>query len=1091
MLSAVRASFENKTGCRGRYRKMGISQKTIKDIFDRTANCPLKFFEELGNIVLEEFSGIRVIGQIERPEGKATYETLKDCLQSVFKCYKDFDSILEDVQIVQKRFRAVLSLYFVWTGVFHYGKVEGHELWAHVFKGLSLPHINPTENEFRHIFKTGLEENNLEKFEKVKEGRVYVTRILLHGLIPNVQLDKFIGDIIIPEFSDIKASYTIGNAIIEKLTRSSLFESQPKPIQRFIKYGYPVNIDVVDKFWRMATNWDKSQDWRQWGLPKYMVDAFHRWVTTPQIDEIQKQKISITGRPHLLFDLEQGNYPLLSIPPQRVEKEAFFKIIYDTLAGEREFVKPHISTIPIDNHWYSDNEIIQIAPSSEWNISILNGAGTIIFEQTVYYHFPESNSGKTLPLFLFNANTCKPVKRTTGGYPDEIIVIYHLKARLDLNKGGGTVLTEPARLSGTWQNWQYIYCKLEKEGDFHYRGPDVKLWGTIDETISFHKQAADPILQSNTQIPSWMRCSEEFLQIITDTEELQLVFSHRRYAFAELIRLDSSYPRAIINRFLLNYEQTDNGKIARVPDAENIEPGVYEIHLHGNLGVEDFTLPFVYFPVKAYKKISSQDSDVADSFIINFATNIPVKSFDERTDIFREADRLKISLKEDSGDAYCTLKIFPDSLRPVVLLFARTDVRWVRHNEEKGIEWQFWRSKPEDIPIHRLDEIQDSRVLIEIDQLPKTDPKILLKDQGTSNEILLADNAKKFKRNNRQVWIINLKQFSDHLKSLKDSPQADIIYNEQILFSLLRFPEFKDFSVKSLRTDADSEEIEITWTPHPNDPRENRKLKFYPKDHSESPVVKKIEDDAQPPVIINLDPPEKAGIWIAEIDIQRARFGISRFSQPFKNVETQWLRKHIPNFKQLFEEWKQDINDPFSGKMKSRIGNWENGDALTRAAYFYRQKKYKDAYNENSPNPISSVIRKLSSLRLWRFSDSDEVVRSYDSGNDSWDSLLLGIQHFFALFNNAAIDNFEYNPYMLSLFGLLGEDEFKEILNYISSKDWNALRQKATQSSMILYLICKNEGLRIKTQLSREEVQSRLNEKQNLREIPYTVNIDC
>jgi len=1067
---------------------MSISKKTIEDIFKNTADNPPEFFEKFGNIIIDEFSGIRIIGQIERPEGEATYETLRGCLQSVLKNYKNFDRLLDDTQLIQKRFRAVLSLYFVWTGIFRYGEYEGNELWPHIFEGLFSYDPNIAW-QWGKMFMQCLKENNLEEFEQVKEGPVYVTRILLHGLIPRKYMEKFIKDIIIPELSDIKASYSIGKSIIEKLIRNSAFALQPRPIQRFIKYGSPINADVVDKFWRMVKDWDEDSqnEWQQWGLPKYMVDAFHRWVTTPQIAKIQKQKISITGRPHLLFDLEQGNYPLLSIPPQRVEKEAFLKIVYKKLAGEPEFVKRHISTIPIDNHWYSSNEIIQIVPSSEWNISILNGADTKIFEQTVYYQFPESNSGKSLPLFLFNSKTRKAIgKRVAEGYPDEIIVIYPSKARLDLNKGG-TVLTEPVRLSGAWRNWQYVYCELQKEGSFYYNGPDINLQKNVDETISFSKQSADPALQSKTQIPSWIRCNDDFIQIIADIEDLELIFGHGRYVSGELIRVDSPSKKVAINF----YQKASNGKIVIRPD----DPGIYEIHLHGNLGIEDFVLSFVYLPIERYERILPEDSDVADSFIVNFKEDICVKSFDDRTDIsFLESKKLKISLKEDNGDAYCALKIFPDSFRPVVLLFARTDVRWVRHNEKGRIGWQFWRSKPEDIPIQRLDEIKDSRVLIEIDQSLINKPKILLKDQskeGTVNEILLNYNARNF-RNNRQVWFINL-------KSLKDSQQADIIYKEKyerILFSLLRFPEFKDFSVESLRTDENSEKIKITWTPHPNDPKKNRILKFYPEDGSEPELIVKIEDDAQLPVIINLKPPEKPGAWIVEIDIQISRFGISRFSQPFESVQTRWLRKHIPDFKQLFEEWEQDINDPFSRKMKSQIGNWENGDALTRASVFYRQKNYKEAYrmvsdiNENSPKPvfaifaISSVIRKLSLLRLWRFSDPDEVSRSYDPGNDSWDSLLLSIRHFFALFKNAAIDNFEYNPYILNLFELLREDEVKEIFKYISTEDWDGLRQKATQSPLILYLICKNEELRIKTRLSKEEAQNLLNEKRDSGEIP-------
>ena len=877
---------------------MSISKETIENVFSSMANKPSKFFRELGKIILDEFSGIRIIGQIERPEGKATYDTLKQCLQSIAGYYGYFDALLDAV-LETEQFRSVLSLYFVWTGIFHYGEDEGNELWPHIFKGLSLIDESAIENKFREMFDKCLKENELEQFEQVKEGTVYVTRILLHGLIPKGLMERFIKDIIVPEFSNTKAAYTIGNSIIDKLIRSDTFKNQPKPIQRFIKFGSPINVDVVNKLWIMANNWDNNQkEWRQWGLPKHMVDAFQKWSDTPQFIRLRNQnkKDSATERAYLLFDLEQGSCPLLSVPRQKIEKNSFITVTHKMLKGKFfSEIKDEVKAYPIGNELYSDT-LIEISPSNEWKVMITSGEYSISFEQTVCYDFPEGDSGKCVPFFLFNSKTGKSVRNNS--YPTELVIIYPLEAYLDLNKGG-SVLTEPIRLSGKWRDWQYIHCELEKEGTFHYKGPDINLHGKIEETISFRKQFPDPILKSQKQIPSWIRCSDDFLQIITDTEGLQLFFNHERYVSGELIRLDSSYQRTVINRFPLRYQNADNGKIVILSDTERIKMGVYEINLHGKLGVEDFTIPFLYLPIEQHERILSEDSQVADSFIVNFTEDIPVKLFDDRTNIyFIKSNELKIYLKEDSGDAYCALKIFPDSFRPVVLLFARTDIRWVRRSEEGLLEWKFWRSKFEEIPVQRLDEIEDSRVLIEIDQPLKTDkPKIVLKDQtqkGTQNEVLLTDNAKNFKRNNRHVWIINLKKYSDQLKSLKNSQQADIIYkekDERILFSLLRFPEFENFQVESFKTDENSEQIKITWTPHPNEPKENRKLRFYSADSSDPEIIKSIKNNEQPPIIIDLKSPEKTGIWIAEIDIQRSRFGVNRFASTCSSkVHTQWFR---------------------------------------------------------------------------------------------------------------------------------------------------------------------------------------------------------
>ena len=121
---------------------MGISKQAIEDIY-KTSDKPSEFFTRLGNIILDEFSGIRIIGQIERPEGKDTYDALKQCLRTYLSHYRNFDALPNDVYS-----RSVFSLYFVWTGIFHYGEEEGSELWPHVFEGLGISDDQKIENNF-------------------------------------------------------------------------------------------------------------------------------------------------------------------------------------------------------------------------------------------------------------------------------------------------------------------------------------------------------------------------------------------------------------------------------------------------------------------------------------------------------------------------------------------------------------------------------------------------------------------------------------------------------------------------------------------------------------------------------------------------------------------------------------------------------------------------------------------------------------------------------------------------------------------------------------------------------------------------------
>ena len=136
------------------------------------------FFKNLGQVILEQFEGIRLIGEIELKEGKQTYRvcTIHFCQTLALT------SLNEICNNSTTYCRAVLSLYFVWTGTFHYGEEVGHELWPSVMKGLVEPDSN-LSNSCGQLFIRCLKENGLEEFKGIV-GRKYITPNSLHGLIP-------------------------------------------------------------------------------------------------------------------------------------------------------------------------------------------------------------------------------------------------------------------------------------------------------------------------------------------------------------------------------------------------------------------------------------------------------------------------------------------------------------------------------------------------------------------------------------------------------------------------------------------------------------------------------------------------------------------------------------------------------------------------------------------------------------------------------------------------------------------------------------------------------------------------------------------
>jgi hypothetical protein len=180
---------------------MSISSANIHDAFEQGKD-PYGFFSKLGELILDEFASIRLIGEIERKDGRKTYELLKDCLKKILSQASTgkLDSVFK---LIPNKFRAVMSLYFVWSGIFSYGEEQGHELWPHIFEGLGFIPDQATAQRLRFNFIQCLIENDLELFPKI-EGHPFVTRILLHGLIPGHHIERFIHEFIFDAISQPK-----------------------------------------------------------------------------------------------------------------------------------------------------------------------------------------------------------------------------------------------------------------------------------------------------------------------------------------------------------------------------------------------------------------------------------------------------------------------------------------------------------------------------------------------------------------------------------------------------------------------------------------------------------------------------------------------------------------------------------------------------------------------------------------------------------------------------------------------------------------------------------------------------------------------
>ncbi|QCQ21935.1 hypothetical protein [Desulfoglaeba alkanexedens] len=868
---------------------------------------PNLFARHLGQAVLERFSGIRLIGEIERREGEETFKALRDALRDALSR----TSLGQVCQAGSPPWRAVLSLYFVWTGIFAFGEKAGHDLWPPVMEGLGLPVDGNLANRCGLLFAQCLKENRLEEFEALKDGHRFVTRILLHGLIPHKHIHRFITDLIEPELRSHLGVYTTGEHLVRKWKQKGMLAYLPRPIQRFIEHGDPVNVNIAERFLDMANRWDEDDPalWRQWGLPQYMVNAFRNHVRSRDGGTIRKSWAPASKeRPYFYFDLQQSEVPLLHIPAQQMKSPVDFQLKWRDLQGGERQQSLQMNLTPVDGSHYTEPQDLDVGPCDDGiNLEARDRSSGTVSTQFIQAPMATSNGGARLPLYLFSRSTGKLLDLGGGkrALPEELLLVYPNDSTLEVR--GGRLSSEPERMAGSWSGWQYALCTLENDGSFDYRGPDASFRAETSATVdfSFNSLGETPYLEGRGQAPPWLRSLEGW-PIFKDPDQIAVVCPEGGYpvwrnAFGKLIRRDQTgFTQAIDLAFRKQGAEYEVG-IAFPPQWE---PGVYEIHLRGPLGIEDVILPFIYLPLSDFELVREPETGPVSEFRFRCGQKVVMEPLFHTT-MGDESGIIVLSLQQDRGQAFCGIKVFAHSRMPVTLLLARSDLRWSRRSDRGLFHWDLWRCRPEEIPVQRLDEISDARVAVQFDSFSPggargRSPKLqlLLKTLGEKTEeeqTLYSYDAPAFRRNVNDTWLVDLKKFSDLIKSLRSVEAAAVTVRsfdgrgELVLFTILKHPAFKDFRVELAGGGEKTERLKISWTPQRNDPQTGRFVRIYPEGEPRGGTLYRLQDGAAPPFEIPIGATDKPGCWYLRMEAHRSRFGaLSAASDSAPSFK--WLR---------------------------------------------------------------------------------------------------------------------------------------------------------------------------------------------------------
>lgn len=847
------------------------------------------FIKNLGRFVLDQFEGIRLIGEIEQNEGWETYKSLRDVLHKAFSgSFVDPRHICQDST---RATRAVLSLYIVWTGMFCYGKESGNDLWPAVMSGLGFKDGENQSSFFGRLFKQCLKENKLEEFVNIG-GLTYITPILLHGLIPQKHINRFIEDLLGMELQSHVGLYATGAHLVNKWKYNRNIRYFPKPVECFIKYGYPINAHMVERFLDMAKRW-KEEDpsfWRQWGLPKYMVDAFRAFVKGGQGSIAKKSWTAVTERPYLFFDLRQSDTPVLHIPAQKTRKILGFYLEWRDPRGGGHKQAIHMNFTPIGGVLQTNTQDLDVGPTLDsWKLTTTDRDKKPSDRHTVEAHLPGSDSGEKVPLFVFSRTTGKLVDMSRRNpLQEELLLVYPKDSAVEIQ--GGYLASEPESLTGLWFEWQFALCVIEESGTFCYRGLGADFGKNILEKIQFvfNRLEDRPVLGGAGQAPPWLRCLEEY-PIFTDTKDIAITYPGWSYtiwrrAFVKLTRRNQD---GFIKQ--LDLEPSSDGQMyaASINFPKNWGPGVYELSLRGPLGYDDIVLPFVYLPLKKLEQAFEPGTGLAYEFRFTNAKGISMEPLNST--VIRNLGQMTFLSSTDDDRALLGVKTFVQSSCPVILLFARSNLRWSRRSERGLFLWEEWRCKPEEIPVQKVEEIVDALVAVQLDGTGEIfnrgdKLKLLLKtplEEGGEERTLFSYDAFTLRRNIHDTWVFNLRKFAEMVKSLRSVETATItVYSpddrrELLLFTMRKHPIFKDFKVETTCRAGMGERLKISWKPQKNDPQTHRVIHIYPIDEPRGVKVNKIVDGALPPFEMELSPVQRPGLWCLKPVVQHSRFSTS------------------------------------------------------------------------------------------------------------------------------------------------------------------------------------------------------------------------
>jgi len=235
-------------------------------------------------------------------------------------------SIDKTLHDVDSQWPLTFALYLVLEGIYHY---ESDDLYWHgPIEKLGIQQ-NQT-NRCGLLFLDILARYDLPTFEQSR-GHKYVTRILLHGGIPNDHLNDLFDFLLRYEVKPHRIAID-AETLLTAWRRSPKehLKYLPKPVYRFLRYGDDVSVDFVARCLELF-NTTTEEDALELDLSERVLQAYWKWKAQHEKElrerqprsRIHLQKPTLVIAPYttgVFFDFPPQKFPTLNAPKELIWK---------------------------------------------------------------------------------------------------------------------------------------------------------------------------------------------------------------------------------------------------------------------------------------------------------------------------------------------------------------------------------------------------------------------------------------------------------------------------------------------------------------------------------------------------------------------------------------------------------------------------------------------------------------------------------------------------------------------------------------------------------------------------------------------------